>query len=244
MIKVPYIMEALDILSNKTSSNKDAAKRDALDGLLQACFHINRQLLTWHQRLRYEFNGELFKVVPAVAHNPADDDIHGQVFPLAFEFPMLSVAQLVVLYWTTTLLLYRTIKDIQKLLERYDGGAVPKMPDQDPTAALKLSCPAEVCLSRETSHGGLPVSELPSPSYGESMSLLAANICQSVEYCYRSSNGTLGIQSTIFTIWAAESFYASQPALTRERKWCSEIGNMMAPNSRFDMTVMKFKNEA
>jgi hypothetical protein len=244
MIKVPYIMEAFDILTHKNTSFNDIAKRKDLIHLIRSCYHVNAQLLTWHQKLRYELNGEFYTFVPAVAQNPTDDEIRGRVFPFAIQFPTLSAAQLMLLYWSTMLLLYRTIGDIQKLLEVHKDGAMPKTPGQDPPAAQKsLPHPAEISVYREITSGELPLAKCPLySSLPESMGLFAANICQSVEYCYHSKNGSLGLQSTVFPIWAAQEFYASQPALSREWQWCSEIGNMTAPDSRFDLKVMKLNS--
>jgi hypothetical protein len=240
MIKVPYIMEAFDILSRETKkSNVGTKLRNALVYLLRSCFQINTRLLVWHKSLRHEVSGELYTVLPSIARNPADDEIRGRVFPLAIQFPTLSVAQLMLLYWSTMLLLYRIIGDIQKVLQDYNQHASQDTPS---SGSGRLLPPAEArgyhgCASEELSVENLPLYyALP-----ESMRQFAASICQSVEYCYQSKNGTLGLQSTVFPIWAAQDFYASQSAMYREWQWCSEIENMTAPDSRFDLKVMKLQ---
>lgn len=242
MIKVPYIMEALDIIQapSITRTNDTANRLDLLD-LLRSCFQINAQLLTWYRVLQFQVNGELYTVAPAVAQNPADDRILGRVFSFAIHFQSLSLAQLILLYWSTMILLYRIIGDIQKLLREYYSITAQNKSKKDVFPKSAMGQAAEEWSYHGPHSGGLPhlaQSPLLYPLL-ESTARFAANICQSVEYCYRSENGTLGLQSTVFPIWAAKDFYASQPSLHREFQWCSEIGNMRAPDSRFDLKVMK-----
>jgi hypothetical protein len=71
---------------------------------------------------------------------------------------------------------------------------------------------------------------------------LAKKICQSIEYCYKGTNGTFGIQSTVFPRWVATEFYASNPEYHREWAWCRQVDNMTALGSRFDLQIMKFES--
>jgi hypothetical protein len=71
---------------------------------------------------------------------------------------------------------------------------------------------------------------------------IAKKICQSFEYCYKDTNGTFGIQFTVFPRWMAAEFYASNPEYHREWAWCQGVDNMTAPGSRFDLRVMKFRS--
>jgi hypothetical protein len=77
----------------------------------------------------------------------------------------------------------------------------------------------------------------------DGIALLANNICQTLEYCYHSKNGTLGPLITIFPLWVAESFYMSQSNRGRELAWCSALRNTTAPSSRFDLHVMKLRGD-
>lgn len=78
----------------------------------------------------------------------------------------------------------------------------------------------------------------------DDVAALAKKICQSFEYCYKSTNGTLGVQSTIFPRWVATDFYASRNKYKRELEWCEGVENMTAPESRFDVRVAKFGDMA
>jgi hypothetical protein len=219
MIQLPFIMETLDVVMR--TNNK--SERPAFNQLLQLCSSLNAQLLAWHEKLKIEVHGQLYWTVPSIAKNPADDPNLGSIFPLAFHFPSLKLAQLLLLYWSTLILLFRTTQDIQKRLKRKatSGIATPHPVGQ------RDRNKSELC-----SNNNYPPDDR--------MLHLANNISQSLEYCYHSKNGTLGPQSTIFAVWAAESVYESLSGKRRELTWCSELGNMTAPDSRFDLHVIKF----
>lgn len=223
MAQVPPIEEAFDTLV-MANANK-AAERIMLTRLLQRCSALHAQLLTWCEYLREQVHGSLYRSVPSVAHSPADP-LNGRIFPLAFHFPNLSIAQQLLLYWSTLIVLYRTIQDIDKRLrsnktEDVVVGSESRLTDNASRSDLRSdhNCPSNATISA-----------------------LANKICQSFEYCYRSTNGTLGVQSTIIPRWVAHDFYASHPEYERELAWCDEVDNMTALDSRFDLQVMKFGN--
>lgn len=228
MIQLPSVMEALDILTSniqKARVNK-FAERTVLIRLLRICSNLHEQLLVWYQELTRRVPSKLYWVVPSLAHNPADDS-NGRIFPQALHFPSLQVAQLLLLYWPTMIVLYRTIQSIHQQIGRSE---VEKLLMQSTTE-----------LKKGTS-GGNAYFERSYPSVSH-IAALARNICQSVEYCYRSKNGTLGLQSTVFSLWVAREFFASQPNMRRELEWCAGIGNMTGPDSRFDLQVMKLSTK-
>lgn len=212
MTQLPAIMELLD----KT------AERPGLVQLLESCLSLNEQLLAWNEKLSHQVHGQLYWIVPSVACSPVDDPVLGRIFPLAFQFPNLGIAQLLLMYWSMLVLLYRTIQDIQKRLKKQLTG--------------------DTSIQQSSGHQDRYRSELFSdhsdPS-NEQISLLANNISQSFEYCYHTKSGTHGLQSTIFPRWVAQSFYESQPDKGQELAWCSELGNMTAPDSQFHLFVMK-----
>jgi hypothetical protein len=219
MIQLPSIMEELDMLA--MSINK-AAERPALIRLLQLCSSLNGQLLAWNKKLENQVQGQLYWMVPSVASSPADDPILGRVFPLVFQFPSLRTAQLLLLYWSLLVLLFRTIQDIQKRLNMQATSETALQTNFAPTYTDRRElCNEQICPSNDQ------------------IAVLANNISQSFEYCYRTKHGTLGLQTTVFPLWVVRNFYESQSDRSRELVWCSELGNMSAPDSRFDLHVMK-----
>jgi hypothetical protein len=220
MIQLPSIMEALD--THAVNTNK-TAERAVLIQLLQLCSKLDGQLLSWVEQLKEQVYSQLYWTVPSVANNPADDPILGRIFPLAFHFPSLSMAQLLILYWSTLVLLYRTIQDIQKRLK----------------SNANSSTEMQHSIGPHEKDGGELCSDGNRLS-NKQIALLADNIAQSFEYCYHSNNGTLGPQSTVYSLWVAQSFYESQSDRERELAWCSGLRNTSAPDSRFDLDIMKF----
>jgi hypothetical protein len=226
MIQLPSIMEVLDRLAMSTTKTDE---RRILIRLLQLCASLDEQLLAWHEKLKTQIQGKVYWTVPSVADNPADDPALERVFPLAFRFPSLRIAHLLLFYWSMLILLYRTIQDIQKRLKRL------KM---QLTRATTMRYNFDV---QDRDRSELRV-EHNFPS-DDRIALLANNISQSLEYCYRTKNGTLGPQVSIFPLLVAQSFYKSQPDRDRQLAWCSELGNMTAPDSRFDLYVIKFSED-
>jgi hypothetical protein len=223
MTQLPSIMEALDMLVHNKSVNK-TAERSVLIRLLQLCSGLHEQLLAWNQKLETQSRSPLYWMVPSVANSPADDPVLGRVFPFVFQFPNLRIAQLLLLYWSMLILLYRTIQDIHKGLERKVTSGTERqhrLQYGDRSEVGYYSCPSN-----------------------DRIALLANNISQSLEYCYRSTNGTHGPQLSLFPLWVAQSFYESQSDRGRELAWFSELGNTTAPDSRFDLYFAKLSGDS
>jgi hypothetical protein len=243
MIQLPLIMETFD--SRPTAANSGATKRANrvfLTWSLQSCSNLNADLLSWYKHLRTQISRMLYWTVPCMARSPADNAIHGPVFPLAFEFASLSVAQLLLLYWSTLILLYRVIREVLQELEQH---SMEESMVHDNLGNLETIDSDESGFNHRFETGQLPCLDSSSKPYpsNKDIALLANNICQSMEYCYLTKSGTLGLQSTIFPLWVAQDFYASQPDRSREMLWCSEVHNMIGPNSRYGVKVMRFAKD-
>jgi hypothetical protein len=224
MIQIPPILETFDKLA--IADLDTAIESIVLTRLFQRCTSLQAQLLTWCEVLREHVPGQLYSSHPSIAHNPADAP-GSQTFPLAFHFPTLSIAQLLLLYWSTLIVLYRTMQDISVQL-----GQPHSFPSPGKLSSSSSSPDQELCIDNNLDNHTCPSTD--------QITTLAKKICQSFEYCYKSTNGTLGAQSTIFPRWVATEFYASQPDYHRELAWCEQVENMTAPGSRFDVRVAKF----
>jgi hypothetical protein len=229
MIQIPPLLETFDTLAIADINKK--AEETVLTRILHRCSSLHAQLLAWYEVLSEQIPGQLYSSSPSKAHSPAD--LFGtRIFPLAFEFPSLNIAQLLLLYWSTLIVLYRTMQDIDKREQKTrnetdDAEHPPRLllqysaSDSDPTFTQHFnpSCPS-------TNH----------------VALLAKKICQSFEYCYKSTNSTISVQYTVFPRWVVQEFYASRPEYDRQLAWCEEVHNMTAPGSRFDLGFTKFGN--
>ena len=69
---------------------------------------------------------------------------------------------------------------------------------------------------------------------------IARLLCQSIEFCYRSENGTFGPQITCYSQATLLKYFARQ-GLERELEWCRNIPNMKCPGASFAIDLMQFK---
>lgn len=120
-----------------------------------------------------------------------------------------------------------------RLHNRKNPGRNRKPPDVSNSPYRDSASESDLGFSQHSSHS------IPSTVH---IASLAGKICQFFEYCYKGTNGTFGIQSTVFPRWVATEFYASDPNYHCEWAWCEEVDNMTAPGSRFDLPVMKFRS--
>lgn len=196
MIQLPFIMESFDTLIRSITR---IPERPVLIQLGQLCSRLSAKLHTWNEKLKEQVPGQLYWMTPSVAHSPAYHPILGSVFPLALQFPNLRIAQLLLLYWSILIMLYRTVQDIENRIGRQIANDTKTHHSFDPYAGYKI----------EPYYGQRPPSN-------EIIALLANNISQSLEYCYRTTNGTHGPQLASFPLWVAYSFYKSQPERNME----------------------------
>ncbi|PMD12332.1 hypothetical protein NA56DRAFT_756693 [Hyaloscypha hepaticicola] len=228
MIQIPGLLETFDSLA--LAQLHEISRRTALPSLLQRCSRLEVQLLAWCEVLREQVSGPLYSSIDPVAQNPIDSS-GTRTFPRAFQFPSLNIAQLLLLYWSALIILYRTIQDIDKRITEIQ------------VKTGKRRNLSNSPLQDSDFESDLGFSQHPNHSISSTVHIasLANKICQSFEYCYKGTNGTFGIQSTVFPRWVATDFYASIPEYHREWAWCQEVDNLTAPGSRFDLRVMKFR---
>ena len=68
---------------------------------------------------------------------------------------------------------------------------------------------------------------------------LARVLCQSLEYCCNTENGTFGPQATCSTQWTLLNYFRRR-GLVRELHWCENIKNMKGPSLRCGIDLMAF----
>jgi len=69
---------------------------------------------------------------------------------------------------------------------------------------------------------------------------IARLLCQSIEFCYRSENGTFGPQITCYSQATLLRYFAHR-GLERELEWCRNIPNMKCPGASFEIDLMQFQ---
>lgn len=69
---------------------------------------------------------------------------------------------------------------------------------------------------------------------------IARLLCQSIEFCYQSENGTFGPQITCYSQATLLKYFANR-GLERELEWCRNIPNMKCQGASFAIDLMQFK---
>ncbi|KAH7179009.1 uncharacterized protein B0J16DRAFT_416754 [Fusarium flagelliforme] len=69
---------------------------------------------------------------------------------------------------------------------------------------------------------------------------IARLLCQSIEFCYRTENGTFGPQITCYSQATLLKYFAHR-GLERELEWYRNIPNMKCPGASFEIDLMQFQ---
>lgn len=212
-IDIPAVMAEAHTLA--LSNEKDREKLLRYVNLLIEKFHI---LDDWralvHRNIAARNQTPLFWSVPSRASNPADDGYPDRLFPFALIFSSVEGASPWILCSSIMLDILETI-----LLLR------GKLGSSDASSSLG-----------ETFDG---YKEQGSPNQADA-DHIARMLCQSVEYCYRSENGTFGPQITCNAQATLLGYFAGR-GMKRELEWCRAIKYMKGPGTSFGIDLMQFK---
>ena len=69
---------------------------------------------------------------------------------------------------------------------------------------------------------------------------IARLLCQSMEFCYQTKNGTFGPQITCYSQATLLKYYANR-GLESELEWCRNIPNMRCSGASFEIDLMQFQ---
>jgi hypothetical protein len=156
----------------------------------------------------------LYWSVPSRASNPADDGYPDKLFPFALVFSSLEGASPWIVCCSFMLDILETILLLRAKL-----------------ASLDVSQSLGGSLDGST--------EKESPNQADA-DHIARMLCQSVEYCYRSENGTFGPQITCNAQATLLGYFAGR-GMKRELEWCRAIKYMTGPGTSFGIDLMQFK---
>jgi hypothetical protein len=178
------------------------------------------------QRYRAEIGRPLYWALPSSVDNPADDPYESKLFPFALQFASLEAASQVVLWWAIVLQVLCSMIDLH---QHFFGNYTPG-PGSD------QSC--------EDAKGQVPrlSSRFPTiSSIKEEADRLARCLCQSIEFCHKVENGTIGPQMTTYAQWVLKSYFR-EFGYERELAWCLNIKNMRGPGFRHGIELMGFQD--
>ncbi|KAI7772476.1 hypothetical protein LZL87_007837 [Fusarium oxysporum] len=209
-IDIPAVMAEAHTLA--LSNEEDRAKVLRYVNLLTEKFHV---LDDWralvHRNIAARNQTPLYWSVPSRASNPSDNGYPDKLFPFALIFSSVEGASPWILCSSIMLDIVESI-----LLLR-----------------AKLTSPnvSPSFVDGYTMKG--------SPNQADA-DHIARMLCQSVEYCYRSENGTFGPQITCNAQATLLGYFAGR-GMKRELEWCRAIKYMKGPGTSFGIDLMQFK---
>jgi hypothetical protein len=154
--------------------------------------------------------------VPARASNPIDNNYAEKLFPFALIFSSVAGASA----WIFCSSIMLDILDTIMLLcssNHHDNTTLPHV---------------DRCLNGSIESSVLGTIQADAKE-------LARLLCQSIEFCYRTENGTFGPQITCYA-QATLLRYFERCGLSRELAWCRAIPRMTGPGSNFGIDLMQF----
>lgn len=172
----------------------------AILGIIDQGWKLDIMLRAFYRRLEETTAGPLFW--PRLSSSPFDVEQECEseaVFPVAFHFPSMTVAHTCMVFWATCCILWSGLKVLYNLL------AVFKAQMEG------YSCPGET-------PPGLPdLEELPPLDPGVDPTILAKNICQSVEYCMQA--GPMTPAGAVFPLKVAIETLSLDSTFGKEVAW-------------------------
>jgi hypothetical protein len=192
--------------------------------LLEPSLAVLEKLHDRHQKYRAGNARPLYWAMPSGVDSPADDTYKSKLFPFALQFESLETATQVILWWAIVLQVLCSMID---LYQHFFGSSI-------------LSS----AFNQSKSEGPEPLlnSRFPTiSSVKEEADKLARHLCQSIEYCHKIENGTIGPQTTTYPQWVLKSYF-QKFHYERELVWCLNIKNMRGPGFRNGIELMGFQD--
>ena len=194
------------------STPREAAHAEERIGLLEQCLKLNEEYDAWYEQLKKDIQPPHYWPEFATMRNPVDKHGEGRVYPVAFRFPNIFLAKLMVDYWALSIILLSTTFHLYLSLKDPcppDPGQ-PEHPAGDKDPQARAAPPIE--------------REIPVPAVAKNPMMiraLADLIAQSMEYCLSSEMGILGSQWALFGLRAALQTYQYFPK-SRQLRWLQE----------------------
>ncbi|KAF4341682.1 hypothetical protein FBEOM_4421 [Fusarium beomiforme] len=213
IIDIPAVMaEAHAFASRKEKDLEKLLKHISL--LTEKFYSLEEWRALVHRTTLERNQTPLYWSVPSRASNPADNGYPDKLFPFALIFSSVEGASPWVLCSSIMLDILETILLLRKSLPNRD--IVPSLGE----------------------HGRTLEKESPNQADADQ---IARMLCQSVEYCYRSENGTFGPQITCYGQATLLGYFAGR-GMKRELEWCRAIKHMKGPDMSFGIHLMQFKS--
>lgn len=221
--EVPVLLEESDMLI----ASRNIMPEQWRASLFKPSLTVLEKLHDHNQKYRAKTGRPLYWAMPSGVDNPADAPYNSKLFPFALQFESLETASQLVLWWAIVLQVLCSIID----LYQHFFGRSTLSSAFDQSKFWDLTGP-EPCLN----------SRFPTmSSVKKEADKLARCLCQSIEYCHKIENGTIGPQMTTYAQWVLKSYFR-QFRYERELVWCLNIKNMRGPGFRHGIELMGFQD--
>ncbi|KAG5772242.1 hypothetical protein H9Q69_004557 [Fusarium xylarioides] len=212
-IDIPSVMAEAYALASSLEANGERLSR-YIDLLTEKFYLLENWRVLVHRNIAARNQTPLFWSVPSRASNPADDGYPDKLFPFALMFSSVEAASPWILGSSIMLDILETILLLRAKVESMG-----------------------VSTSLGKSNDSYTGNDLPNQADADH---IARMLCQSVEYCYRSENGTFGPQITCNAQATLLGYFAGR-GMKRELEWCRGIKYMTGPGTSFGIDLMQFK---
>lgn len=179
---------------------------------------LDTRLCQWFDRISAAVPGELYHARLSTQENRTDDTELGKVFPVAFDFPSIFVAQSLLYYWAGIVIVRAQLCKTHEKLSALQGILAPirsRLPCTCVNSAELASC----CLQ----HFGLHLQ----PHLGTELEWphkAALDICHSMEYCLQNSNKMFAPVAALPVLPIVKAYWRCCPGdWTRETAWIDEV---------------------
>jgi len=223
--EVPVLLEESDMLI----SSGNIMPEQWMPSLFKSSFAVLENLHEYLQRRATESGKPLYWALPSGVDNPADHPYSSKLFPFALYFESLETAAPTVLCWAMELQILCSMIDLHN---HFFGVSSASPPSTDQPKSEHPPGPEPLMNSRFPTLASIK----------DEAGKLARCVCQSIEFCHKIVNGTIGPQATTYAQWVLKSYFRKIQA-ERELEWCLNIKNMRGPGFRHDIELMGFQNE-
>ncbi|KAF5664980.1 hypothetical protein FHETE_6840 [Fusarium heterosporum] len=215
VINIPSVMADARSLAQV---DKDYINRALqIDLLIQKFHELDHWRTLHHQYSWTQSQIPVYWSVPARAINPAEKNYEDKLFPFALVFSSIAAA-------TTWIFASSMMLDILDTVILLCPGHIP---NNSMLASIDHNL-----------YDGAVSNVLHAVKVDADR--LARLLCQTIEYCYRSENGTFGPQMTCY-MQATLLRYFAHCGLTRELEWCRAISKMECPGTSFGIVLMQLR---
>lgn len=211
--------DAYKILGVTTLYSQPEVLQVELLGIVKQCWKLDIRLRAFWKRFKDTADGSLYwpemsnscTGIVEAPESPA-------VFPIAFGFRSLSTANTCMLFWATSSILYSGLRTLYSLLGPFNLPPGPWVKEHDVTSL------------------GIHLGQLPPLEHRIDVTLLAKNICQSMEYCMQPKWGPMSPATAVFPLKVALEILYEDPTCVRELEWAQAA--MFSISDRAGIKVM------